>query len=457
MAARLTKPLRAPSTRSATNGSRGRQRKALVSGRIGLVRSLGREGIPVVLARDGRTVFERASRYCREFLTLPNYAACAEAALEALCEYGARQEEKPVAFFNGETDLVLFSQHRETLSEYFEILLAPHPLVRSLVDKDAFGMLAAEHDLPVPRTLTPKTRREVFEAAEQLGYPCVVKPVTQCRWHDPRILEALGLRKAMLVSSPDEMESLLDRLPDVDGGEMVQQYIPGDDSQHFDCHLYLDRNGTPRGTVVGQKLRIYPIHFGSGCYARRVDNPEVESVSLQALAKLGYTGAANINLKRHAATGEYHILEINPRFSLWTILDAAAGVNLPLMQYCEAVGEELPVPTPPQHPVYWRWLGADVRALAGYRRSGEMTRRQCLRSLFSYRRNTQFHVFAWDDPLPVAASWWFGSRYGMRRLGSFLKRRPKRVWTSVRNLFAGDRGAAKPETPPEGPAATDGS
>ena len=46
------------------------------------------------------------------------------------------------------------------------------------------------------------------------------------------------------------------------------------------------------------------------------------------MAALGLRGVAKLDFKRTAA-GELVLLEVNPRFNLWHLPGAVAGVNLP--------------------------------------------------------------------------------------------------------------------------------
>lgn len=378
-------------------------RKALVLGRIGLVRSLGRTGIHVALAREAPDVFERFSRYSREFIHLPNLVLDPQKGLDMLLEFGARQSEKPVAFLNGESDVLMFSKYRETLGKYYEIMLAPHQLILDLGDKGRFAKLSTQYDLPVPRTFIPTSRKKMIEAAEAVGYPCVIKPTTQRAWHDDTIIEAIGLRKALLIRNAGELSQFMDKLPEVRGVEMVQQFIPGDDTCHFDCHIYINRSGQPLGQWVGQKMRTYPIHFGQGCYTRYTVEKGMVQICLDTLQQIGYTGAANINVKRHAETGQDYILEINPRFSLWTILSTQCGVNLPLLQYCEAAGINIPQVHPRTEPYRWLWLASDIKAAVAYHKAGELTWSEWVRSFFSEKGKIEHHIFDLNDPLPIIA------------------------------------------------------
>jgi D-aspartate ligase len=378
----------------------GERAEALILGRIGLVRSLGRLGIPITLARESSQVLEKASRYVKRFIELPDINSEPEKAIDKLIQYGQSVAVKPIAFFNGESDVMLFSRNRELLGKYFRIILADHELVSQLVDKNRFWELAVRYNLPVPKTIIPNSEPELYDAAWQITFPLILKPIRQRIWHRPAYLDAIGYRKAILIKNEDELKNIIGIIPPINGEIMVQQYIPGPDANHYDYHCYIDKNGVPRGGIVGHKIRTYPIHFGQGCYTHYIDEPKIEKMCLDTLNTIKYFGAANINTKRHNGTGQDYILEINPRFSLWTIFDSLCGVNLPLMQYLNALSMEIPDIKPSGEPQRWLWLGADLKAMLNYRKSGELTLFEWLKSFFRYKGHIEYHIFAWDDPAP---------------------------------------------------------
>lgn len=396
--------------------------KALVLGRIGLVRSLGREGISVILARESNLVFEKASRYTKEFIYLPQLETKTEEVLGVLEEYGAKQEVKPVVFLNGESDVMFFSKYRNRLTKYFHIHLASHELIVNLIDKGKFGILAAQNDLCVPKSMIFDTVEEYLDAASEIGLPCILKPIDQRRWHDDKIIKFMGIRKALLINSIQELKNIFDEIPQIIGEVIIQQYIAGEDNRHYDFHAYLDNSGCARGTIIGQKIRTYPIHFGQGCYTHYVEKPEIRDLCLKTLKKIGYTGAANINLKQDVNTGKYYILEINPRFSLWTIFDSHCGVNLPLLQYQDAIGKDVQTVSSHGFPRRWLWVHTDIKAFIDYRKKGELSFPSWLRSYFNIKGKIEFHLFSKDDPLPLIAFWMINFRLLCCKIYNYIKK-----------------------------------
>jgi predicted ATP-grasp superfamily ATP-dependent carboligase len=368
---------------------------------MGLVRSLGREGIRVILGRESNQVFERVSKYTREFYLVPGFDSKPDETLGSLIDFGKGFDEKPVVFFNGESDVLFFSKNRDRLSQYYNIVLAEDDLIKDLLNKDRFSIISDKYSLPTPKTFIINSKDDLKKYTLETGFPVVIKPVKQRLWHQPEILKAIGLHKALLINNQNELDNFLVKYPDETFDLLLQQYIPGTDNDHYDLHTYIDKSGTEKGTVLGRKIRTYPVQFGIGCYTHYENLPEVNQLCIDALTKINYRGVANINLKKHAQTGEFYIFEVNPRFSIWTIIDTACGVNLPLIAYKDALNLPTENLKPHGNPQRWLYFSFDFKAMLGYRKCGEITFWDWLKSYFSYKGKIEFHVFAWDDPIPL--------------------------------------------------------
>src|SRR5262245_36016908 len=106
---------------------------ALVIGDVSLVRCLGRAGVsvtPVVQAPRDSVAF---SRYSRGTLVAPSFVDAPEAATEALAQFGARQSDPPILFYQGDHDLLAVSRRRSPLGRYFRFVLPEPALVEALV------------------------------------------------------------------------------------------------------------------------------------------------------------------------------------------------------------------------------------------------------------------------------------------------------------------------------------
>jgi D-aspartate ligase len=108
-----------------------------------------------------------------------------------------------------------------------------------------------------------------------------------------------------------------------------------------------------------------------------------------------------MHFKKNAHSGEWRLLKINARFSLWHYVAARNGINLPGIAYDYLVHGTRPEAAP-RYRTRHRWLSlrADYRAyrdLAGRRELG------ALRWLASPVRHRKV-LFSWSDPGPFLSS-----------------------------------------------------
>jgi predicted ATP-grasp superfamily ATP-dependent carboligase/CelD/BcsL family acetyltransferase involved in cellulose biosynthesis len=324
-----------------------------------------------------------------------------EATLADLLDLGRLHAERPVFFYGDDALLLLVSRHRAALAERFRFLLPPAPLVEALVDKLRFAALAAARGLPVPRTLTSAEERDPRALARAIPPPVIVKPSCHLGWRtSPAVLElGVGPVKALRADTEGELARVIERVSTFSSDFVVQQHIPGGEDQVHSVHAYLDARGRVLGRFVGRKIRTYPRHAGTSTFLTLVDEPELAEQGVAVMAELGIVGVAKLDYKRDPRTGRFHLLEINPRYSLWNHLGAAAGVNLPLLAYRDQIGERVEPAGPAQLGPRWLAFGDDTRAFVrDYRPAGEHTLGSWLLSL---RGPLVCDVFAWDDASPL--------------------------------------------------------
>ena len=115
---------------------------------------------------------------------------------------------------------------------------------------------------------------------------------------------------------------------------------------------------------------------------------------------MGYSGLVEVEFKRDPDTGEYSVLDINPRLWTWHTIGRKAGVDFPYLAWL--VGQGDPPPETAARPdVRWMRVATDVLSAAAMMRTGGLSLRGYLRS---FRRPLELAVFARDDPRPVLAA-----------------------------------------------------
>lgn len=367
-------------------------------GALCTVRALGRQGVPVTVVSEEERSYASMSRYCSESYIYPNLTRNPDEAIEFLQSYAKRQEVKPVLFPTADPDLMMFSRFSEELKEGFHLILPEREIVESFSDKKKFSKIAKEQDFPVPKTIAPTGIDEVEECSRELSYPVILKPDNPYAWKNTNIQVLAGYKKAIRIDSREQLISTYTEISRYDPNLLIQEYIYGPDEDHYDIHIYMDKKSNPVAFFTGQKLRIYPAYAGSGCFVRsRLIEPIVD-ISFNMLKKVKYTGLANINFKRDSVSGQYKLLEINPRVSQWNVLASECGINLPYIAYADATGVPYQHVKEQEEDKYYISFKSDFKAFLEYRRNNDWTLKQYILSLM--KRKIVHQVYARDDLKP---------------------------------------------------------
>ena len=315
-----------------------------------------------------------------------------EVAVRALLRFAADIPVKPVLFPPDDQSLMLASRHREALGRSFHLPLADAALVEDLFDKARFTELADRLDLPVPRTRRLATSEGLPDDV-RLSFPLVIKPVSRGRpW-----VRSQTLAKALQVSDMAALRRLWPELAALGVDVLAQEAVPGPESRIESFHAYVDRGGMVAGAFTGRKIRTWPARYGESSAVVITDASDVDELGRQTLSRLGLRGPVKLDFER-APSGELYLLEVNPRFNLWHLPGAVAGVNLPALAFAEHVGERPPPAARARPGVRWCDPRYDVRSA----RADGIALTEWLRWAATCETTSNF---AWDDPLPYMATY----------------------------------------------------
>lgn len=389
-------------------------------GELGVVRSLGRRGVHVVLASEYEQPVSRHSRYVREFVRIDGFYSDREQALAGLIEYAQCQSQRPVIFPTADPDLEFVSEYREQLEPWYRLFVSRRDIIENYTDKGKFSHYALSHGYPIPATIIPGDEADVVAAADRVEYPVILKPVVPMSWGCEEIRRIVDSKKAIRADTRDELLRYYREIAVHDREMVIQEYIPGRDDRLYSLHLYLDRHGEALGSFTGRKIRTFPAYAGIGCYVISVPLPELVEIGIGILRKVDYTGLALLQFKQDPRSGEFKLLEINPRVSSWNQLATECGVNLPEIAWRDSAG----LPVTPQRSqldgVKYFYFEHDLHAFREYRREGDCTPGQWLAS---YRGKKVFQFFARDDLRPWSIETAGLIRRGLARLRPRSRRR----------------------------------
>lgn len=356
---------------------------------LGIVRSLGRHGIPVWVLRDDH-LLASFSRYTRRSLPWPRSGETQQ--ITHLLSLGKRFRLDGWALFpTGDETVALIARHHAQLMKQFTLTTPPWEVVRWGHDKRLTYRLAEELGIDYPRTYYPNSQDEV--AVLNCDFPVILKPAI--REGSNPFTHAKAWRaedREALLARYDEARMLVS--PEV---IMVQEIIPGGGAAQF-SFAALCVNGRPLASLVAQRARQYPIDFGrSSSYVETVEQPEVEESARSLLATIGFTGLVEVEFKRDARDGRYKLLDINPRIWGWHTLGRRAGMDFPYLIWSLIQGKALSE-LRARPGIRWVRAVTDLPTVAVEICRGHLTLYSYLRSL---RGPLECAILALDDPVPA--------------------------------------------------------
>jgi D-aspartate ligase len=360
---------------------------------LGIVRSLGRQGVPVCVVDDEYSI-SRFSRYSKHAVSMPNLRDQREV-VNRLLEIGDRLGLRGwVLYPTREEFVAAFSHYRSELSKMFRVPTPEWESVKWAWDKRNTYRLAQELDIPTPVTHYPESIDDL-SALDGLAPPFAIKPAI--KEHFFYATKA----KAWLAKSHSELRTLFQKASELAGpGEiMVQEVIPGGGTQQFSYCAFF-RQGEAAGKLVAQRRRQHPLQFGkASTYVITVDAPIVEELSERFLRGIDYYGLAELEYKLDPRDSRYKLLDVNARTWGYHSLGIKAGVDFSYMLYADQVG--LPVSScKGRSGVGWVRMTTDLPAALMAIASGDTSVGGYLRSLKDCDVEA---VFSIRDPLPGLA------------------------------------------------------
>jgi len=283
------------------------------------VRSLGRRGISTVVGSEAAQTPARSSRYCDEFVGLPDPADDLTAYAEALVTIAQRKDVRTIIPVR-EEDIYALARVKTTIAEEIATPWPDFDTLRRVQDRtelfaaaEAAGVAAPETALvdewdDWDREVIIKPRYTVAAPA-YLGQTAAQYEIGTTSYHDP--------------GTPADPIALRDAHGHV---PLVQEYVAGPHEYGF---FALYDHGEPVATFQHRQRRTYKYAGGPSAYRESVAIPALDTAGRALLDHLDWHGLAMVELLRDPDTGEFKLMEVNPRF--WSSLPftVQAGVDFP--------------------------------------------------------------------------------------------------------------------------------
>jgi len=362
---------------------------------LGHLRALGRNGVRAVVVDPNPKALSFYSKYaipyqCQRFANLPlEVEASFIAELGTLSDAIRSTGRQPVLFMlAAERLLPVFLRHSEEVRGHF-LLTSGYEVQMRLEDKRVQYETAQAAGVDIPTTFYVSSESDFEHQLRDFRYPLLVKARQGKQFY------ARFHRQVFRVANPEECRQVYEHTRDFP--LMFQEEIPGLETDLYTLGSYVDAHTRPLGLFTGHKLRSNR-RYGTCALGISCEAPDVIEQGLAFLRQAGYHGASQVEFKRDGRDGRLKFLEINNRLWKWHSLAVACGVNLPYIQYLDAIGqppEELPQQV---NGVRWWLPWMDLWTALHQVQAGEL-------SLDEYLHEIDFDfidgVGSWDDPLPA--------------------------------------------------------
>ncbi|HVI09865.1 MAG TPA: hypothetical protein VND65_16380 [Candidatus Binatia bacterium] len=367
---------------------------------LGIARDLAGHGVRVVGLSADRSVYGNFSRFCEVRLS-PNSQEEPERLAEMLLDL-SRELKDAVIFPTRDADVLFLDRFRSELTPHYHLAVPSHSCLMRVMDKYALTQSAQAADVPAPRTTMISSYEHLRNVEDQVGFPCVLKPVFAVNWRGSAAWNQVGARKAIRINSFEDLQREYATVSPVDPDVLVQEWIAGSAEHIVVLGGYFDRNSDLVDFFTARKLIQSPDDFGTGCVVESDNIPEIVTLSRRLGRELKYQGMAEIEYKYDQKSASFQLIEINTRHWDWHRLGSCSAINLTWTAYTSAIGRS----EPREHRTIVRakWIAEDaffsylLRAL--YRK--KIRPREIWRKLSGPRI---YGIFAWNDPVPALRFW----------------------------------------------------
>ncbi|MCF4121907.1 carboxylate--amine ligase [Antribacter sp. KLBMP9083] len=218
--------------------------------------------------------------------------------------------------------------------------VTPYPsleVLEQVSTKEGFANVCDQLGIPTPRTVVVNVpmvvstggRASVPAMQFDLDFPVVAKPSSSADWHH---VSFPGKAKIHHVETRAELDELIGHL--VDAGYpsalLVQEFIPGDETQMRSLTAYRDTTGTVTLLATGRVLLEEHTPGTLGIPAAILVEPydDAMEAATRFLDATGYVGFANFDYKLDPRTGRHVYFEVNPRIGRNNYYVTAGGANV---------------------------------------------------------------------------------------------------------------------------------
>ena len=296
-------------------------------GGLAVIRTLGKQGIPIIAISYKETDFGLASRYVVERAISPHpkdTRAFADFLLERAADWEGSLILEAEDYY-----AAALSAHKAELCQKYRMITPDWNITQIFLEKDRTYALADECHVPHPALFQPKTMADLEEIIPKTAFPIMIKPVLSHEFVNQFDT------KLFIIQNVDELRRRFGQTVEHNLNVMIQEIIPGTDERALESvEIYVNSAGQIAAEQFNVKLRQTPPMFGVMRAGETV--PPINDIREYAhtmLQHIDYRGFASFEFKRDGRDGLPKLIEVNIRQPRNGQLLIASGTDIPWVIY----------------------------------------------------------------------------------------------------------------------------
>ena len=286
-------------------------------------------GIPSVAIGKGRLNATSNSRIVSVDVVEPNLEDD-EVFCKTLMDFAGRypKEQTLLLVPCGDNYIKLLVRNQDKLRPYYRFECISEELLMRLSIKENFYEVCTEHGFAFPKT-TACSYENYKNVELPFDFPVIIKPSNSVAYWNCKFPHK---KKVFVAQNKEEFTAILNAIYGSSYKDhlILQEYIPGDDSQMRVMNCYCGSDKKVKLIALGQALLEEHSPEGIGSYAAII-NTRDDALAQQMkdfLEGIGYVGFANFDMKLDPRDGKYKLFEMNLRQGRSSFFVTASGYNL---------------------------------------------------------------------------------------------------------------------------------
>ncbi len=238
------------------------------------------------------------------------------------------KDKKIILLGCGDNYLALIARNKSNFASNVIVPYISSDQMSLLTHKEKFYELCEKNNIPYPKTFIFK-KGMPLDSQLPFDFPVILKPAESVSYWNNSFS---GQKKVYKINSQEGLKSVINEIYNAGYSDslIIQDFIPGDDSNMRVLTCYSDKNAKVKMMALGHVLLEEHTPKGLGNHAVIINeyNEKILDLIKNFLESINYVGFSNFDIKFDSRDSSYRIFEINVRQGRSNFYVTCAGTNI---------------------------------------------------------------------------------------------------------------------------------